>query len=185
MSLAAVDGSPTGTLRLFREASLGPPSSDRAYRHYSGRSTPVHLPVSAQSLLSPKPLSKPQIPRRRFRTQPLTLDSERQLSTPTRRRPHHAHVQAQPHPSTAHSHPPWRIHRHSRSPAAASSWSCWVRPQSERYGVVCLPPQVPAPSSPPPQSSLVMRFVNNDFQENKEPTIGGTLLPPPLPLFRN
>jgi GTPase SAR1 family protein len=24
------------------------------------------------------------------------------------------------------------------------------------------------------QSSLVMRFVNNDFQENKEPTIGGT-----------
>jgi hypothetical protein len=23
------------------------------------------------------------------------------------------------------------------------------------------------------QSSLVMRFVNNDFQENKEPTIGG------------
>lgn len=27
-----------------------------------------------------------------------------------------------------------------------------------------------------PQSSLVLRFVNNDFQENKEPTIGGTLL---------
>lgn len=25
------------------------------------------------------------------------------------------------------------------------------------------------------QSSLVMRFVNNDFQENKEPTIGGKL----------
>jgi hypothetical protein len=25
------------------------------------------------------------------------------------------------------------------------------------------------------QSSLVMRFVNNDFQENKEPTIGGML----------
>lgn len=25
------------------------------------------------------------------------------------------------------------------------------------------------------KSSLVMRFVNNDFQENKEPTIGGTL----------
>jgi Ras-related protein Rab-5C len=24
------------------------------------------------------------------------------------------------------------------------------------------------------KSSLVMRFVNNDFQENKEPTIGGT-----------
>lgn len=24
------------------------------------------------------------------------------------------------------------------------------------------------------QSSLVLRFVNNDFQENKEPTIGGT-----------
>lgn len=23
------------------------------------------------------------------------------------------------------------------------------------------------------QSSLVLRFVNNDFQENKEPTIGG------------
>jgi GTPase SAR1 family protein len=23
------------------------------------------------------------------------------------------------------------------------------------------------------KSSLVMRFVNNDFQENKEPTIGG------------
>ena len=27
------------------------------------------------------------------------------------------------------------------------------------------------------QSSLVLRFVNNDFQENKEPTIGGTLTP--------
>lgn len=26
---------------------------------------------------------------------------------------------------------------------------------------------------PPFQSSLVLRFVNNDFQENKEPTIGG------------
>jgi len=25
------------------------------------------------------------------------------------------------------------------------------------------------------QSSLVLRFVNNDFQENKEPTIGGPL----------
>ena len=25
------------------------------------------------------------------------------------------------------------------------------------------------------QSSLVLRFVNNDFQENKEPTIGGKL----------
>ncbi|KAL8967802.1 MAG: hypothetical protein Q9183_002756 [Haloplaca sp. 2 TL-2023] len=24
------------------------------------------------------------------------------------------------------------------------------------------------------KSSLVLRFVNNDFQENKEPTIGGT-----------
>ena len=28
------------------------------------------------------------------------------------------------------------------------------------------------------QSSLVMRFVNNDFQENKEPTIGGTFEKP-------
>ena len=28
------------------------------------------------------------------------------------------------------------------------------------------------------QSSLVMRFVNNDFQENKEPTIGGTFEQP-------
>jgi dTDP-4-dehydrorhamnose 3,5-epimerase-like enzyme len=27
------------------------------------------------------------------------------------------------------------------------------------------------------QSSLVMRFVNNDFQENKEPTIGGVYAP--------
>ncbi len=27
------------------------------------------------------------------------------------------------------------------------------------------------------QSSLVLRFVNNDFQENKEPTIGGECLP--------
>ena len=27
------------------------------------------------------------------------------------------------------------------------------------------------------QSSLVLRFVNNDFQENKEPTIGGTIDP--------
>lgn len=26
------------------------------------------------------------------------------------------------------------------------------------------------------QSSLVLRFVNNDFQENKEPTIGGTCI---------
>lgn len=26
------------------------------------------------------------------------------------------------------------------------------------------------------KSSLVMRFVNNDFQENKEPTIGGTCI---------
>lgn len=25
------------------------------------------------------------------------------------------------------------------------------------------------------QSSLVLRFVNNDFQENKEPTIGGMI----------
>lgn len=25
------------------------------------------------------------------------------------------------------------------------------------------------------QSSLVLRFVNNDFQENKEPTIGGKI----------
>ena len=33
------------------------------------------------------------------------------------------------------------------------------------------------------KSSLVMRFVNNDFQENKEPTIGGTqLCPCPCPL---
>jgi hypothetical protein len=32
-----------------------------------------------------------------------------------------------------------------------------------------------------PQSSLVLRFVNNDFQENKEPTIGGTSLPPARP----
>jgi len=29
----------------------------------------------------------------------------------------------------------------------------------------------------PRQSSLVLRFVNNDFQENKEPTIGGTVIP--------
>lgn len=28
------------------------------------------------------------------------------------------------------------------------------------------------------QSSLVLRFVNNDFQENKEPTIGGKKIPP-------
>jgi GTPase SAR1 family protein len=27
------------------------------------------------------------------------------------------------------------------------------------------------------KSSLVMRFVNNDFQENKEPTIGGKYSP--------
>jgi len=32
------------------------------------------------------------------------------------------------------------------------------------------------------QSSLVLRFVNNDFQENKEPTIGGSL-PDPDPSF--
>jgi hypothetical protein len=137
MSLPAIHGSLTGTLRLPREESLGPPSSDRAYRHYSGRPTPVHLPVSAQSLLSPKPLCKPQIPRRWFTILPLTLDTERQLSNSTRRKPHRIHVQAQPHPSTTHS--PWRIHLHSRSPAAASSWSCWVRPQSERYGVICTP----------------------------------------------
>ncbi|KAI9740700.1 MAG: hypothetical protein M1818_004665 [Claussenomyces sp. TS43310] len=30
------------------------------------------------------------------------------------------------------------------------------------------------------QSSLVLRFVNNDFQENKEPTIGGRAENPPL-----
>lgn len=36
----------------------------------------------------------------------------------------------------------------------------------------------------PLQSSLVLRFVNNDFQENKEPTIGGPLsdLAPCIPL---
>ena len=28
------------------------------------------------------------------------------------------------------------------------------------------------------ESSLVLRFVNDDFQENKEPTIGGTLQEP-------
>ncbi len=33
-----------------------------------------------------------------------------------------------------------------------------------------------------PQSSLVLRFVNNDFQENKEPTIGGTSPAIPGPL---
>jgi Ras-related protein Rab-5C len=27
------------------------------------------------------------------------------------------------------------------------------------------------------KSSLVLRFVNNDFQENKEPTIGGKISP--------
>ena len=32
------------------------------------------------------------------------------------------------------------------------------------------------------QSSLVLRFVNNDFQENKEPTIGGTASPLAHPL---
>lgn len=31
----------------------------------------------------------------------------------------------------------------------------------------------PPGTQPPFQSSLVLRFVNNDFQENKEPTIGG------------
>lgn len=35
-------------------------------------------------------------------------------------------------------------------------------------------PPVECPAKPM-QSSLVLRFVNNDFQENKEPTIGGTL----------
>lgn len=30
------------------------------------------------------------------------------------------------------------------------------------------------------QSSLVLRFVKDDFQENKEPTIGGTHPPPPF-----
>lgn len=33
------------------------------------------------------------------------------------------------------------------------------------------PPRKPANML---QSSLVLRFVNNDFQENKEPTIGGS-----------
>ncbi|KAL6878016.1 hypothetical protein HDV57DRAFT_499708 [Trichoderma longibrachiatum] len=38
------------------------------------------------------------------------------------------------------------------------------------------------------KSSLVLRFVNNDFQENKEPTIGGKpsllpALPPALALW--
>lgn len=32
-----------------------------------------------------------------------------------------------------------------------------------------------------PQSSLVLRFVNNDFQENKEPTIGGKPTRPGAP----
>lgn len=32
------------------------------------------------------------------------------------------------------------------------------------------------------QSSLVLRFVNNDFQENKEPTIGGACSCPTIPL---
>jgi Ras-related protein Rab-5C len=30
------------------------------------------------------------------------------------------------------------------------------------------------------KSSLVMRFVNNDFQENKEPTIGGEFRKVPM-----
>lgn len=64
--------------------------------------------------------------------------------------------------------------------AAASSWCSSVKPLSAR--------SVPAHSRSVPsiqadesllQSSLVLRFVNNDFQENKEPTIGGTSLAAP------
>lgn len=33
------------------------------------------------------------------------------------------------------------------------------------------------------KSSLVMRFVNNDFQENKEPTIGGAPSEHALPVL--
>ncbi len=48
----------------------------------------------------------------------------------------------------------------------------------ERYDLEALYHDEIAINIPVIQSSLVMRFVNNDFQENKEPTIGGQL--PPL-----
>lgn len=41
----------------------------------------------------------------------------------------------------------------------------------------------PRKTANPTQSSLVLRFVNNDFQENKEPTIGGTSGPIPIILI--
>ena len=55
-----------------------------------------------------------------------------------------------------------------------SSWCFLVKQLSERYGGVGVEyyPRILTMR----QSSLVLRFVNNDFQENKEPTIGGASL---------
>lgn len=68
---------------------------------------------------------------------------------------------------------PWQ-RQQRQGQVRVSSWCFLVKQLSERYGGVGVEyyPRILTMR----QSSLVLRFVNNDFQENKEPTIGGASL---------
>jgi Ras-related protein Rab-5C len=61
--------------------------------------------------------------------------------------------------------------------AAALSWYCSERLPSARYAIAQHPPRPkPHTNTTNPQSSLVLRFVNDAFEPNKEPTIGAAFL---------
>lgn len=144
------------------DSPTGVPGVGLVALHPGSPKLPLHLPIT--SLRSVPSANAAQ----------LCLSPKRHTSIPSSRR---CQTLEQQTPTTTHR-PQWPTRAMLPSRAAASSLCFSVKPLSERSG--------PSHSRPLSrrganeraylQSSLVLRFVNNDFQENKEPTIGGTAL---------
>jgi hypothetical protein len=174
MSLTAVDGSLTGAAIAQRgkpgTAKLGPCISSLFWAFNASASACVR----AVATISQTPLANREDRDidSGYCILPLTLSDSRlhrSVASPTTSKLDHTPAQ--------HIHHGRRIFtaeaQQQRQAGPAGRGGSWK-------GIASFPLQGPASSSPPLQSSLVMRFVNNDFQENKEPTIGGmSLLPLP------